>query len=191
MQARLIERSVRAIRERTSSGVLNINTNGSNPHALQRIYDAGLDCIRVSTISARKETYDAYYRPLGYTFEHVKESLRRARDAGVYSSINLLCFPDIIDAEDEVEALVAFLRETGTRLVQLRNLNIDPELLLPRLPRPNGQPMGIAAMIETLRREVPDVEIGNFTRPVKRRTAPSPDAADAEPMSAQGQSAAR
>ena len=191
MQARLIEQAVRAIRERTTRGVLNINTNGSNPRALQRIYDAGLDCIRVSTISARTETYDAYYRPLGYTFEHVKESLRRARDAGVYSSINLLCFPDIIDAEDEVEALVAFLRETGTRLAQLRNLNIDPELLLPRLPRPKGQPMGIAAMIETLRREVPEVEIGNFTRPVKRRAAPSPDAADAAPPPALGQSAAR
>ncbi len=191
MQARLIEQSVRAIRERTSSGVLNINTNGSNPRALQRIYDAGLDCIRVSTISARKETYDAYYRPLGYTFEQVKESLRRARDAGVYSSINLLCFPDIIDAEDEVEALVAFLRETGTRLVQLRNLNIDPELLLPRLPRPNGKPMGIGAMIETLRREVPEVELGNFTRPVKRVARPSIDAADAAPPPALDQSAAR
>jgi pyruvate-formate lyase-activating enzyme len=191
MQARLIERAVRGIRERTSSGVLNINTNGSNPHALQRLYDAGLDCLRVSTISARKETYDAYYRPLGYTFEHVKESLRRARDAGVYSSINLLCFPDIIDAEDEVEALVAFLRETGTRLVQLRNLNIDPEVLLPRIPRPHGQPMGMRAMIETLRREVPEVEIGNFTRPVKRGAAPSRGAADAAPPPAPDRSAAR
>lgn len=191
MQARLIEQAIRGIRERTSSGVLNINTNGSNPRALQRLYDAGLDCIRVSTISARKETYDAYYRPLGYTFEHVKESLRRARDAGVYSSINLLCFPDIIDAEDEVEALVAFLRETGTRLVQLRNLNIDPEVLLPRLPRPQGQPMGMAALIETLRREVPEVEIGNFTRPVKRDAARLAVAADAAPLAAPDRSAAR
>lgn len=191
LQARLIEQAVRDIRARTSRGVLNINTNGSNPRALQRIYDAGLDCIRVSTISARKETYDAYYRPIGYTFEHVKESLRRARDAGVYSSINLLSFPDIIDAEDEVAALVDFLRETGVRLVQLRNLNIDPEVLLPRLPRPNGRPLGMAALIETLRREVPEVEIGNFTRPVKRAAAPLAAAADAAPPAARDRSAAR
>ena len=191
LQARLIEQAVRGIRAQTSRGVLNINTNGSNPRTLQRIYDAGLDCIRVSTISARKETYDAYYRPLGYTFEHVKESLRRARDAGVYSSINLLCFPDIIDAEDEVAALVTFLRETGVRLVQLRNLNIDPEVLLPRLPRPAGRPLGMAGLIETLRREVPEVEIGNFTRPVKRDGTRLVVPADAAPPAAPGLSPAR
>jgi pyruvate-formate lyase-activating enzyme len=177
LQGRLIERAIRAIRERTPRGVLNINTNGSNPRVLQRLYDAGLDCIRVSTISARRATYDAYYRPLGYTFEHVKEALRRARDAGVYSSINLLCFPGLTDAEDEVEALLAFLRETGVRLVQLRNLTIDPDVLLPRIPAPQGAPMGMRAFVETLRREAPEVEVGNFSRPVKRVAPLAPVAA--------------
>ena len=117
-------------------GTININTNASNPRALQRLYDAGLDSLRASTISARRETYDAYYRPIGYTLDDVKRSLVLAREAGVYTSINLLCFPGLIDCEDEVEALLGFLRETGTRLVQLRNLNIDPELLWSRVPRP-------------------------------------------------------
>lgn len=168
LQARRIEQAIRAIRARTSRGSLNINTNASNPRALQRLYDAGLDSLRASTISARRETYDAYYRPIGYTFDDVKRSLMLARDAGVYSSINLLCFPGLIDAADEIEALVAFLRETGVRLVQLRNLNIDPEVLLPRIPKPNGTPLGIPALIETLRRETPEVVIGNFSRPVHR-----------------------
>lgn len=181
LQGRLIEKAVRAMRARTSSGALNINTNGSNPRVLQRIYDAGLDCIRVSTISARRETYDAYYRPLGYTFEHVKESLKLARAAGVYSSINLLCFPGLIDAEDEVAALVDFLRETGVRLVQLRNLNIDPEVFWPKVPKPTSAPMGMRAFIATLRREVPDVEIGNFTRPIKRAAQPAPAVAGDAP----------
>lgn len=171
LQARRIEQALRAIRARTSRGTLNINTNASNPRALQRLYDAGLDSLRASTISARRATYDAYYRPIGYTFDDVKRSLTLARDAGVYSAINLLCFPGLIDAEDEIEALVAFLRETGVRLVQLRNLNIDPEVLLPRIPKPNGKPLGIPALIETLRRETPEVEIGNFSRPVKRQQA--------------------
>ncbi|HEX9037201.1 MAG TPA: radical SAM protein [Ktedonobacterales bacterium] len=178
LQGRLIERAIREIRARTTQGVLNINTNGSNPRTLQRLYDAGLDCIRVSTISARRETYDAYYRPLGYTFEHVKEGLKRARDAGVYSSINLLCFPGLIDAEDEVAALIAFLRETGVRLVQLRNLNIDPEVFLPKVPPADGAPMGMRAFVATLRRELPEVEVGNFTRPVKRAALPASVGAD-------------
>jgi pyruvate-formate lyase-activating enzyme len=180
MQARLIERAIRAIRAQTDRGTLNINTNASNPQALQRLYDAGLDSLRASTISARRETYDAYYRPIGYTFDDVKRSLILAREAGVFSSINLLCFPGLIDCEDEVEALVGFLRETGVRLVQLRNLNIDPEVLLPRIPRPAGRPLGIPALVEALRREVPEVEIGNFSRPV-RRQKPSPASTDAAP----------
>lgn len=168
LQSRLIERAIREIRARTQRGTLNINTNASQPRALQRLYDAGLDSLRASTISARRETYDAYYRPIGYTFEDVKRSLILAREAGIYSSINLLCFPGLIDAEDEIEALVTFLHETGVRLVQLRNLNIDPEVLLPRIPQPKGRPLGIPALVETLRREAPDVEIGNFSRPVQR-----------------------
>lgn len=172
LQWRRIEQSIKAMRLRTARGVVNINTNGSNPRWLQRLYDAGLDTIRVSTISGHPETYTAYYRPLGYSFEDVKESLKRARDAGVYSSINLLCFPGMIDREREVEALLAFIQETGLRLIQLRNLNIDPEVLLPRMPALDtmGKALGMRTLIEMLRREVPDVIIGNFTRPVKRVT---------------------
>ena len=170
MQWKRIEQAIKTIRARTDKGVININTNASNPRWLQRLYDAGLDTIRASTISGHPETYTAYYRPIGYSFDDVKESLKRARDAGLYSSINLLCFPGLIDREREVEALLSFVRETGLRLIQLRNLNIDPEVLLPRMPDLNtmGQALGVRTMIDILKREVSEVEIGNFTRPVKR-----------------------
>ncbi len=170
LQWRRIEQAIKTIRTSTDKGVININTNASNPRWLQRLYDAGLDTLRASTISGHPETYTAYYRPLGYTFEDVKESLKRARDAGVYSSINLLSFPGMIDREREVEALIGFVKETGLRLIQLRNLNIDPEVLLPRMPNLDtmGKALGVRAMIEVLRKEVPEVEIGNFTRPIKR-----------------------
>jgi pyruvate-formate lyase-activating enzyme len=170
LQWRRIEQAIKAIRARTGKGVININTNASNPRWLQRLYNAGLDTLRASTISGHPETYTAYYRPLGYSFEDVKDSLKCARDAGVYSSINLLCFPGMIDREREVEALLAFVRETGLRLIQLRNLNIDPEVLLPRMPALSsmGRPLGIRTLIELIKQEAPDVEIGNFTRPVKR-----------------------
>ena len=171
LQWRRIERAIQAVRARTDKGVININTNASNPRWLQRLYDAGLDTLRASTISGHAETYTAYYRPLGYSFEDVKESLKRARDAGVYSSINLLSFPGMIDREREVEALLEFVRETGLQLIQLRNLNIDPEVLLPRMPALDtmGKALGMRAMIEIIRREAPAVEIGNFTRPIKRK----------------------
>ncbi|HVB72785.1 MAG TPA: radical SAM protein [Ktedonobacteraceae bacterium] len=171
LQYRRIEQAIKAIRARTGRGVININTNASNPRWLQRLYDAGLDTLRASTISGHPETYTAYYRPLGYTFEDVKDSLKRARDAGVYSSINLLSFPGMIDREREVEALLAFARETGLRLIQLRNLNIDPEVLLPRMPSLDslGKALGMRSLIDTLKRELPEVEVGNFSRPVQRQ----------------------
>ena len=175
LQWRRIEQAIQIMRARTDKGVININTNASNPRWLQRLYDAGLDTIRASTISGHSETYTAYYRPLGYSFEDVKESLKRARDAGVYSSINLLSLPGMIDREREVEALLSFVRETGLRLIQLRNLNIDPEVLLPRMPALDsmGRALGLRTMIEIIRREVPEIEIGNFTRPVKRSRSES------------------
>jgi pyruvate-formate lyase-activating enzyme len=176
LQYRRIEQAIRAIRARTARGVININTNASNPRWLQRLSDAGLDSLRASTISGHPDTYTAYYRPIGYRFEDVKESLKCARDAGVYSSINLLCFPGMIDREREVESLLAFIKETGLRLVQLRNLNIDPEVLLPRMPALDslGRALGMRALIEILREEAPGVEIGNFSRPVQRAQKAAP-----------------
>ncbi len=170
LQWHRIEKAIRAIRARTTQGVININTNASNPRWLQRLYDAGLDTIRASTISGYEETYTAYYRPHGYTFADVKESLQRARDAGLYTSINLLCFPGMIDREREIAALLSFVQETDLKLIQLRNLNIDPEVLLPRMPALDllGKALGMRTLIEILRREAPGVEIGNFSRPVPR-----------------------
>ena len=170
LQWRRIEQAIKGMRAQTDKGVININTNASNPRWLQRLYDAGLDTIRASTISGHPETYTAYYRPIGYTFDDVKESLKRARDAGVYSSINLLCFPGMIDREREIEALLSFVKETHLRLIQLRNLNIDPEVFLPRMSALDsmGKALGMRTMIEIIKRELPTIEIGNFTRPVKR-----------------------
>jgi pyruvate-formate lyase-activating enzyme len=184
LQARLIATSIEAIRRRTSSGVININTNASNPRALAKLYAAGLDMLRASTISARPETYAAYYRPIGYTLHEVKHSLQLARDAGVYSSINLLCYPGLTDAEAEVAALLQFLGDTGVRMVQLRNLTIDPEVLCDRLPRENrpgspdlGPALGMRTLIQTLRREMPELAVGNFSRAVRRQWGASHAAA--------------
>jgi len=41
---------------------------------------------------------------------------------------------------------------------------------LPRMPAlaSMGRPLGIGALLELIRQEAPGIEIGNFTRPVKR-----------------------
>jgi len=97
-------------------------------------------------------------------------SLKHAREQGLHTSINLLSYPGLIDREREVEALLAFVRETDLQLIQLRNLNIDPEVFLPRMPSFDsmGKALGMRTLIDILRREVPGVELGNFTRPIQR-----------------------
>jgi len=152
---------VRRIRQRTSKGVINVNTNGSRPTMLRRLIEAGLGSIRVSMFSARDEVFRRYYRPVRYSLEHVRECLRLASSNGLFTSVNLLTFPGITDDEGEVEAIVEMLTSTGTDLVQLRNLNIDPEQLFASMAGLEFRPIGIRAMAE--RFKTAGLAIGSYT----------------------------
>ncbi|WP_051663604.1 radical SAM protein [Alicyclobacillus macrosporangiidus] len=156
-------RAIRAVRAQTQDGYININTNGGLTKPLQAVVDVGLDLMRVSIISAIDDHYNAYYRPRGYTLEDVAATLRYAADHGVYTSINYLVFPGVTDREEEIEAMVAFLRRTGVHLVQMRNLNIDPEYYLSQIPPQRGELYGMRAVMDIFRAEVPGIEIGSFS----------------------------
>ncbi|NCC56057.1 MAG: radical SAM protein, partial [Synergistales bacterium] len=71
--------SIRAMRAETARGTINFNSNASLPDKIDALAAAGLDSLRVSLNSAREDFYTAYYRPRGYCFADVRESLRRAR----------------------------------------------------------------------------------------------------------------
>ncbi len=152
---------VRRIRQRTGKGVINMNTNGSLPGMLRRLIDAGLDSIRVSVFSAREEVFRRYYRPVRYSLQHVRECLRLASSNGLFTSINLLTFPGITDDADEVGALVEMLTSTGTQLVQLRNLNLDPEQLFASMEGLEFAPIGIRNMAARFRDA--GLEVGSYT----------------------------
>jgi wyosine [tRNA(Phe)-imidazoG37] synthetase (radical SAM superfamily) len=137
---------VRRVRARTSKGVLNVNTNGSRPEMMRRLIDAGLGSIRVSVFSAREDTFRRYYKPVNYSLDQVRACLSLASSAGLFTSVNLLTFPGITDDAAEVAAMVDMLTSSGTELVQLRNLNIDPEELWPAFEGVSFEPTGIRAM---------------------------------------------
>ena len=48
-----------------------------------------------------------------YTLKNVEKSLRYATDKGVITSINYLVFPGVTDREEEIEAMIEFVRRTG------------------------------------------------------------------------------
>lgn len=162
-QASLIIEAIRQVREKTSMGYININTNAGLTDHIRGIVDAGLNLMRVSTISALDDHYNAYYKPRGYTLSNVEKSLRYAGDKGVITSINYLVFPGVTDREEEIEAMVEFARRTGLKLIQLRNLNIDPESYLNIIPKARGELVGMKQMIEIFQEELPDVVIGSYT----------------------------
>ncbi len=162
-QAKIIIDAIREVRSVTDMGYININTNaGLNDH-MRGIVDAGLDLMRVSTISALDDHYNAYYKPRGYSLSNVEKSLRYATDQGVYTSINYLIFPGVTDREEEIEAMVEFCRRSGLKLIQMRNLNIDPESYLGLIPKAQGEILGMKQMIDIFKAELPEVVIGSFT----------------------------
>lgn len=162
-QAKLIIDAIKEVRSVTDMGYININTNaGLNDH-IRGIVDAGLDLMRVSTISALDDHYNAYYKPRGYTLANVEKSLRYASDQGVYTSINYLIFPGVTDREEEIEAMIEFAKRTKLKLIQMRNLNIDPESYLELIPPAQGEILGMKQMLEIYREELPDVVIGSYT----------------------------
>jgi pyruvate-formate lyase-activating enzyme len=162
-RGREIAEAIRKARSITSKGYININTNAGLTEQIKRIVDAGLDLMRVSTISAIPEHYNAYYRPRKYGVEDVAASLRYAADHGVYTSINYLVFPGVTDREEEIEAMVDFVKRTGVRLIQMRNLNIDPEYYLQHIPPAKGDILGLNTMMEIFKSECPDVVLGSYT----------------------------
>lgn len=162
-QAKLIIEAIREVRSQTDIGLININTNGGLTDHLRAIVDAGLNLMRVSTISALDEHYDAYYKPRGYTLKNVEKTLSYASQKGVFTSINYLIFPGVTSREEELEAMIEFARRTGLKRIQLRNLNIDPEGYYELLPKPQGEIYSMKQAIEILREELPEVQIGSFT----------------------------
>ncbi|SFF25439.1 Pyruvate-formate lyase-activating enzyme [Paenibacillus algorifonticola] len=162
-QVRIIVDAMRRVRSQTSLGYININTNAGLTDHIRAIVDAGLNLMRVSTISALDDHYNAYYKPRGYTLANVEKSLKYATDKGVYTSINYLIFPGVTDREEEMEAMIGFVKRTGLKLIQMRNLNIDPESYLSLIPPAQGEIYGMKQMLEIFRDELPDVVIGSFT----------------------------
>ena len=157
------------IRNHTKKGSININTNGSDPRAVNALCEVGLDSIRVSTNSARKEIYMPYYRPNNYEFEDIIESLKIVRDFGGWTSINYFVFPGMTDSIAEYEALRKLIRETDLKMIQWRNFNIDPDWYLGKIGvTDSGECMGMKQLIQLIHEEFPDLKFGYFNPPMER-----------------------
>jgi pyruvate-formate lyase-activating enzyme len=156
--------ATRRIRGLHPGATIHINTNGSKPHILERLIDAGLNSVRISAISFNDVVFRSYYRPVGYGLEDVVAcgALMHARGGQV--CLNLLTFPGVTDVDQEIDSTVRACQAMGVDQVQWRSLNVDHDWLLDVLPTlPAG--VGIRRAHQRIRDRLPGVEHGNFTRP--------------------------
>lgn len=164
-----IRASIIEIRKHTQKGCININTNGSKPDAVRKLCESGLNSIRVSTNSARESIYTAYYRPNNYHFNDIIESLKVVTEFGEWTSINYFVFPGMTDSVEEYEALRKLIRETGLKMIQWRNFNIDPDWYLGKIGvADTGECLGMKQMLSLIREEFPDLKFGYFNPPMER-----------------------
>lgn len=164
-----IREAIIEIRKHSSKGSININTNGSKPDAVRALCEAGLDSIRVSTNSARSEIYMPYYRPNNYQFEDIVESLKVVNSFGGWTSINYFVFPGMTDSVAEYEALRKLIRETGLKMIQWRNFNIDPDWYLGKIGViETGECLGVQQLQQLIRNEFPALKFGYFNPPIER-----------------------
>ena len=167
MAARVIAPAIRKIRETTADGTINMNTNASLPHVLAPLLEAGLDSIRVSMNSVRDVCYSAYFRPKGYRFARVVESIDLAIAKGKHVAINYLNCPGFTDSPEEAAALSVFLEKHPVHLIQWRNLNFDPHHYLQMMNQvaPLGSPVGMDRLLQLIRKRFPDLHYGYFNPP--------------------------
>jgi pyruvate-formate lyase-activating enzyme len=168
LEGELLAESIRAIRKRTQRGIINVNTNGSLPGVVKKLCDAGMDSIRVSLSSARETYYNAYYQPKNYTFNDVIESLSIVNSYKRWSSINYLMFPGFTDTQIELDALVAVIEKTGLKMIQTRNLNIDPlwYIKMAGLEKDHSEPLGVSKWVSAIRKLFPNLLLGYFNPPL-------------------------
>jgi pyruvate-formate lyase-activating enzyme len=164
LQGDLLCEVTSAMRSRTTTGTINLNTNGSLPGMIEKLCDSGLDSIRISINSARQDLYNRYYHPRGYSFQDVLDSIRVASRRGIFTMINYLVFPGVTDDVAEFDALCRLIDQTGPDMMHFKNLNIDPAMYLKRMGAGSGPGLGIDRVRDQLAEKFPVLQFGYFNR---------------------------
>ena len=167
LAADVILPAIGLIRSDTPDGTINMNTNGSRPDILQNLFGTGLDSIRISLNSVRKECYDAYCQPIGYSFSDVKKSIDIALKRGKFVAINYLNCPGFTDTPEEVNALTDFIRRHPINMIQWRNLNFDPirYLNIMSIAANHETPVGMKTLLSRIQKSFPNIKHGYFNPP--------------------------
>ena len=169
LAAEVIGPAIELIRRRVPHGTINMNTNGSLPSVLKSLFDVGLDSIRVSLNSVRKPCYEAYFRPKGYDFSNVIESIALGIKKERHVAINYLNMVGFTDTPEEKSALMEFLGTHPIHQIQWRNLNYDPIRywqVMDSVAR-HGSAEGMQHFLQQVKSNFPQIRHGYFNPRVR------------------------
>jgi len=163
-----IEPAIRLIRKRTDKGTINLNTNASLPECIEQLCQAGLDSMRVSLNSVRKNCYNAYFRPRSYQFSDVINSIQAAKRLGKFVALNYLNCPGFTDSQKEFAALKEFIHTYKIDMIQWRNLNFDLKRYCHLMSKieDSGHALGMETIIQQLTIDFPELIHGYFNPPL-------------------------
>lgn len=164
LNAESIARAIRTVRQHTGRGTINMNSNAGYTKGVHQLCEAGLQNLRVTMFSGWEDDYQKYHRPEGFGLNDVADSIACAKDHGVYVSINLLTFPGFTDRPVQVEAMDNFIAKTCVDMIQIRNLNIDPDRLMREFPS-KEQGIGIVDYLYHLQNTFPGLCLGSYNHP--------------------------
>ena len=88
---------------------------------------------------------------------------------GGWTSINYFVLPGVTDSVEEYEALRKLIRDTGLKMIQWRNFNIDPDWYFEKVGMPEiEESLGVKQMMRLLQEEFPTLKFGYFNPPIER-----------------------
>jgi pyruvate-formate lyase-activating enzyme len=160
-----LARAIRRVRQKTDRGTINLNTNGSDPDAVIKLIDAGLDSIRISLNSPTEIYYKKYHQPKNYTYQDVIKTIAVSLEKNIFVSINLFFMPGFTDMETEVESLFQFLEKSPVHMIQTRNMNIDPDFYFKSIGYKASEPFGIVRLVQLIKEKYPAVRLGYYNPP--------------------------
>ena len=168
LRANDLARAIAQVRDKTSVGTINLNTNGSRPDGVSAMIDSGLDSIRISMNSPTEKYYTSYHRPVSYNYSDVLRTIDVALSRGIFVSINLFFMPGFTDSISETESLFRFLEKFPVNMIQTRNMNIDPDYFFEKINFTDEDAVGIRNLIGMLKEKFNHIRLGYYNPPVRK-----------------------
>lgn len=164
MVAETVAKAIKVIKKNRPDATVSYIGCAGFPDKMKMLYEAGLDSVRLTVNSVNPSTYERFYRPKGFTFDGIYKSIELAHRAGVFVSLGLETLPGLNDRESETQALMDFIEAFKIDLIQMSNLDGDPNAIFQLYNFKFEEIHGIKNMLKLLKKRFKSLKFGYYNR---------------------------